>query len=190
MKAYRVLGMAAVAGLVAGVCSAAAETYGVDPVHSTANFRIKHMGTSYFYGRFNDISGTIKFDEADPTKSSFDVDVKTESVDTKNDGRDKHLKSDSFFNVKQYPKMTFKSKSVKKTGEDQYEVSGDFTLHGVTKPLTVKVERTGTGNMRGKQIVGFETSFTLKRTEFGMSEMLDGLSDEVQVTVSLEAGKK
>jgi polyisoprenoid-binding protein YceI len=171
--------------------TAVADTYGVDSVHSSVIFRIKHLSASYFYGRFNDVSGNISFNEGDPSKSSFDVQVKADSVDTKNGGRDKHLKSPDFFNVKQYPTITFKSKQVKKTGDQQYEVTGDFTLHGVTKPLTVKVEHTGTGKgMKGEQRAGFETTFTIKRSEFEMSFMLDGLGDDVQITVSLEGVKK
>ncbi len=167
------------------------ETYKVDAVHSTALFRIKHLGVSYFYGRFNKVSGSFTFDEVEAGNCAFDLTINTRSIDTNSNSRDKHLKSPDFFNVKQFPKITFKSKAVKSTGKNQYDVTGDLTLHGVTRPITVPVEHIGFGpGMRGSYIRGFEATFTIQRSDFGMNFMLDKLSDEVKITVSLEGARK
>ena len=164
-----------------------AETYKVDPIHSSNWFRIKHLNVTYFYGRFNEIEGTYTLDDANPAGSAIDIQIKTESIDTNNDGRDKHLKSPEFFDAEKYPEITFKSSSVKKTSDKEYEAKGDLTLHGVTKPLTVKIERTGAGpGMKGEYRSGFETSFEIKRSDFGMTTMVGPLSDEVRLTISVE----
>lgn len=164
-----------------------AETYKVDPVHSSNWFRIKHLNVTYFYGRFSEVAGTYTLDEANPAGSSFDIQIKTESIDTHNDARNKHLKSADFFDAEKYPEISFKSTSVKKTGEKEYEVKGDLTLHGVTKPLTVKVEYTGAGpGMKGEYRSGFETTFDIERSDFGMNTMQGPLGDDVPLTVSIE----
>lgn len=170
--------------------AAAAPAYKVDTVHSTAIFRVKHMNTSYSYGRFNDISGQVAFDDQDPKKGLLDIVVKTGSIDTANQNRDKHLKSADFFNAVQYPTISFKSKSVAKTGPDTYEANGELTLHGVTRPLTIKVMRTGAGkDMKGRPTLGFETDFSIKRSDFKMNKMLEGASDDVRIIVSVEAAQ-
>ena len=169
----------------------AQEKYQVDGVHSTLIFKVKHLGVSNFYGRFNSISGNLTLDGADPAKSAVEVQVKAESIDTGNEKRDQHLRGPDFFNVKQFPAISFKSREVKKAGENGYQVSGDLTLHGVTKPLTAQFTRTGTGkNFQGGEIAGFETTFKLKRSDFGMSFMLQGLGDDIEVTLSVECAKK
>lgn len=173
--------------LVSAAPSRAAGTYNVDTVHSTVLFRVKHMNASYAYGRFNDISGKFSFDDQDPAQSHFDFQVKTASIDTGNPARDKHLKSNDFFNAVQFPAVTFKSKSVAKSGADMYQVTGDLTLHGVTRPVSLKLTRTGSGkDMRGKAITGLESVFPIKRSDFKMSNMLGGIGDDVTVTVSVE----
>lgn len=173
--------------------AARADVYVVDPVHSSAEFRVRHLGVSNTSGRFDDVSGTVVFDESDPSKCSVEMVVKTESVDTDNEARDKHLRGEDFFNVEKYPTMTFKSTSVKKKSDDTYEVTGDFTLLGVTKPITVTAELIGRGEDReGKALVGFESSFTIKRSEFGMDKMLGEslIGDDVKITVAVECKKK
>ena len=113
----------------------ATETYKVDPIHTTAIFRIKHLGVTYFYGRFNETTGSFTLNTEDPSQMLFDVQIKTESVDTNSTGRNNHLKSPDFFNAKEFPTISFKSKSVQSSGENMYSVAGDMTLHGVTKPI-------------------------------------------------------
>jgi polyisoprenoid-binding protein YceI len=168
----------------------AADTYKVDTVHSTVVFRIKHMNVSYFNGRFNQLSGTLTFDEQNPAGSLIDLKMTSDSIDTGDGKRDQHVKGPDFLNVKQFPTITFKSKQVSKSASGSFDVTGDLTLHGVTKPVTIKLEPTGTGpGMGGKGAAGFETVFTVKRSDFGMSNMIPMLGDEIRMTVDIEAGK-
>ena len=165
-------------------------TYSVDPVHSTVIFRIKHFGVSYFYGRFNSPSGTFSFDPENPAGSSFDITVKTDRVDTHSPKRDGHLKSADFFNARQFPEITFKSTSVKEVRGDTLKVTGDLGLHGQTREITIDLHHVGSSDTRRGQLCGFETTFTIKRSDFGMKFMLGGVGDEVTLMVSLEGRKK
>ncbi len=166
-------------------------TYKVDPVHSSNVFRIKHLNVANFYGRFNEVEGTFVLDETDPAKCSFDVRLKSASIDTHNEDRDKDLRSEKFFDAEKNPQIAFKSTGVTRSADNQLAVTGDLTLHGVTKSIAVKVELTGAGpGMRGEFRAGFETTFTVRRSEFGMTALLNGLSDDVQITVSVEGVKQ
>lgn len=183
----------AVLGVVLGVGSPAraGDVYQVDPVHSTVIFRVQHLGVSYSYGRFNDPAGTINVDDSDLSKSGIEVSVDVAKIDTDNAKRDEHLKSPDFFNAKVYPTISFKSTSVKKTGEKTYEVAGGLTLRGVTKPVTLNVEWVGTGkDPWGGTRTGFETSLTIKRSDFGMDKMVGPIGDEVKLIISIEGVKK
>lgn len=174
-----------------GLTGQAADTYTVDPTHSAAEFKVRHLGVSSVSGRFNEFSGEVTLDAADESKNSVTFEIKTSSVDTGNEGRDEHLQNADFFNVAKHPTMTFKSTSFKKKGENTYEVTGDFTLLGVTKPITVEVEQTGTGKNRdGKDLIGFETNFRIKRSEYGMTYSPTMIGDEVRITVMVECVKK
>lgn len=171
----------------------AAETYEVDPVHSSVVFKITHMGVSPFYGRFNGIDGTWTYHPDSPEDSSFEISVKTDTVDTHNPRRDGHLKSPDFFNASEYPKITFKSTKVEATGEDTLRVTGDLSLHGKTKSITADLKLVGrqdTGRMGFRS--GFGTEFTIKRTDFGMDTYVaeGGLSDEVTLMIGLEGARK
>jgi polyisoprenoid-binding protein YceI len=172
--------------------AADADTYIVDPVHSSVIFKVSHMNVSNFYGRFNDAGGTISIDTKNPAASSVDVQIVSESVDTHSEARDKHLRSADFFSVKEFPKISFKSKSVKKVDDHNYEIAGELTLRGVSKPLTVKAAQTGTGKnpQSGAASIGFETTFTVKRSDFGVKYGAGALGEEVQLTVALEANQK
>ena len=169
---------------------AADGTYTVDPVHSSLMFKIKHLNTSWFYGRFADVSGKVTYSAATPEKSSVEFDVKTASVDTFNDGRNKHVRSGDFFDVAQFPAATFKSTKVAKGGRGLM-VTGDLTLHGVKKEVTIDAALVGGGKGKGGgALAGFDGQLTLKRSDFGMKTMLDALGDEVTVLVSIEAAKE
>ena len=166
---------------------AEAKTYKADPVHSSVLFRIKHLDVSYFHGRFNGVAGTFVFDDENPSAASLDIQIKVEDIDTNNADRDKHLKSPDFFDAEKYPLVTFKSRSLRKTGDHTYEVTGDLTLHGVTKPLTVGLERIGSAkDPWGGYRTGFETVFTIKRSDFGMTNMIGPVGDEVRLTIAIE----
>lgn len=169
---------------------AAGNGYKVDPVHTSAVFGVKHNGVSNFYGRFNKTAGTFNVDPADPSKSFIDITIETDSVDTANANRDKHLKSGDFFAVTEFPTMSFKSKSFKKTGDGTYDVTGDFTLRGKTTEIIVPVTDTGHGKARNGEVAGFETRFRVNRSDYGVSFMVGpGLSDEVSILFSAEGGK-
>lgn len=191
MNSVRAWVISVVVGMVVGFAGPvrAAETFKVDATHSSVVFRVKHMGVSYTYGRFNDVAGAFSIDEGHPAESGFDITVKSASIDTESDSRDNHLRSPDFFNVKQFPEITFKSKSVKKSGEI-YKVTGDLTLLGVTKSITIDVEHIGTAEhpRSGNAISGVETVFTIKRSDYGMTYGLGGVGDEVKLMVSLEGG--
>jgi polyisoprenoid-binding protein YceI len=168
---------------------ATAAEYDVDPVHSSVSFKAQHMGISWVHGRFNTFSGTINFDKADPTKSSFELSIKTDSVDSGNKGRDAHLANADFFDAKQFASITFKSTSVKAV-KGAYEVEGDFTMHGTTKKIKFTLEGGKEAEMRGMKRIGFFTDMKIKRSDYGMDKMLEGIGDEVQVSIGLEGVKK
>ncbi len=165
----------------------AAENYKLDPVHTSVVFRVKHLGIAYVFGRFNGPTGSFVFDESTPSNSSIEMTVNAKNVDTAFEKRDNHLRSPDFFNIADYPLISFKSNSVKKINPDIYEVSGNLTLLGKTRPVTVKAHATGSGkDPWGNFRKGFETAFSIKRSDFGMNFMMGGVSDEVNLTVSFE----
>jgi polyisoprenoid-binding protein YceI len=179
-----------VSTLSAGRAVFAADTYTADSVHSSLVFRVKHMNVSNFWGRFNTITGSFSLDEANPAESRFDFQVKSDSIDTGDKKRDQHLKSPDFFNAVQFPLIEFKSQSVKKVGS-AYEVSGELTLHGVTKSISVHVVPTGMGKgPTGAAIAGIEVSFSLKRSDFGMTKMVGPVADEVMVMAGIEGARR
>jgi len=161
-------------------------TFSVDSVHSSVLFRVRH-GAGFFWGAFKTISGKLTLDK-DVSKSTVEITINAKSIDTRNAGRDKHLRGPDFFNVKQFPKITFSSTSVKAAGKGVLEVTGDLTLHGVKKPVTLKIVTTGTGKTRkGAVTYGGEAVFSFKRSEYGMKFMVGkGLGDEIRITLSLE----
>ncbi|NOX59697.1 MAG: polyisoprenoid-binding protein [Planctomycetes bacterium] len=167
-----------------------ADAYKIDGMHSSVMFRVKHLNVSPFYGRFNSVSGKIQVND-DPTKSTFEVIVKTESLDTNDKKRDGHIKGTDFFNVREFPTITFKSKSIKTGDKGVLKVTGDLTCHGVTKSITVDMTATGSGpDPWGGFRTGFETTFTIKRSDYGMDYMLKMLGDDVKLFVALEGVKQ
>lgn len=165
-----------------------AETLTVDAAHSTILFRIKHLNTSLAWGRFNEMSGTWTLEGEKP---SVEMQIKADSIDTANDKRDQHLNGPDFFNTKQFPVISFKSTKVTKSGDGKYLLDGVLTLHGVEKPLSLELAKTGAGvNMMATKIVGYETTFTLKRSDFGMKYLVGPLGDEVLIVATFELGVK
>jgi polyisoprenoid-binding protein YceI len=171
--------------------AAEAATYGIDNVHSHAMFRVHHLGAGQFWGRFNDISGSMSFDAAG-APTAFDISVAVESVDTAEPRLDNHLKSPDFFNAKEFPALTFKSTKVSRNSDGSFVAVGDFSMHGVTKEITAAIEVTGLADMGMGARAGVEAIFTVKRSDFGMKYGLDKgtLGDSVRVTVALEGVKK
>jgi len=169
---------------------AEATRYEVDGVHSSVIFKVKHFNAANFYGRFDSVSGSVALDEKSAAASSVEISIAADSLHTGNPKRDSDVKGPDMLSVKEFPAMTFKSKSVKGSG-DAFDVEGELTFHGVTKPLSVKVAKTGTGKgMKGETHVGYETTFSIKRTDFGMKYMVGPLGDDVQITISLECVPK
>lgn len=174
----------------APIVAEGAATYEVDPVHSSAVFKLKHAGAAWFHGRFNAMSGTIQYDAAAPEKSKVELTIDVGSVDTNNGKRDDHLKGADFFDAAQFPKATFKSTKVAKKG-DKLAVTGDLALHGVTKSVTADVEFVGSGKgPMGNEVGGFSASLVLQRGEFGIKTYPGMLGEDVHLTIDVEAAKK
>ena len=178
-----------------GAAESEVKTFDVDPVHSATIFRVQHLGAGMFYGRFNDVTGTIEFDPESNRGLVFDIAVSIDSVDSGHPGLDGHLKNPDFFNAVEFPNMTFKSTSAKHAPAkehpdgDVFDVEGDLTMHGVTK--RIKVEAVLVGHSTGKrgEKIGLECIFSVKRSEYGMSYGVasGSLGDETRIIVSLEA---
>lgn len=190
-RVVRIAALGAIAALLLPAVPASAATYEVDSVHSSALFSVKHFGISNFYGVFREISGTVDYDAASADGLAVEITIGAASVDSRYEQRDDHIKSPDFLNAAEFPTIGFKSTSVTPTGDGTYDVTGDLTLHGVTRQIQVTAERTGEGKhpQSGKDMVGFETRFTIDRTEFGMSFMAGPVGEEVVFLLSLESGK-
>lgn len=177
----------------------AEETFGaydIDPKHSYIGFRIVHMGLTEVVGSFRDFSGMINYDSKDVAKSSVNFTAKVTSVDTGVAPRDNHLRTADFFEVEKYPDMTFKSTKVKKTG-DKLEVTGDFTLKGVTKQITIPFTINGMmKDQKGAVKMGISAQTSINRQDYNIkygNKLPDGtlaLSDTVKIDLQLEAGMK
>jgi polyisoprenoid-binding protein YceI len=173
--------------LLGGSSAHAADTFTVDPVHSSLLFRVKHLNCGHIYGRFNQFSGTFALDDKNPADCKLEMEVKIDSLDTANADRDKHVKGPDFFNAKEFATMSFKATSFKANDEKNYEVTGDLTIHGVTKQVTVKLERLGTArDPMGKMRSGWETTFSINRSDFGMKFGIPLISDEVRIIAAME----
>lgn len=169
---------------------ARADNYAIDTMHSGVTFKISHLNLAWVFGRFDEFSGTFTLDP-DPAKCEFNLSIKTESVDTNNANRDKHLRSPDFFNAKQFPLITFKSTAVKQ-GKDGYEVTGDLSMHGETKSVTFPLVGGRTAEFPPKvHRTGFTAELVLKCSDFGVGKQFGkALSDDVHVAISFEGVKK
>jgi polyisoprenoid-binding protein YceI len=169
----------------------AQDTYKIDPVHSEISFKIRHL-LAKTSGRFTKFGGTIKVDTADVSKSSVEVSIETASINTDMEARDKHLKSPDFFDVEKFPTITFKSTSVKEVAKGKLEITGDFTLHGVTKRITFPITNAGTqpGMQPGSIVAGFiDGALTINRNDYGIKTFPGALGDDVAISLNIEAGK-
>lgn len=168
-----------------------AGTYAVDPLHSTAFFTIGHLGISEFRGRFDKVSGRFTFDPSRPDQDRVVVEVPIESLDTDYARRNKDLLGPDFFNAKQFPVMRFVSKNYRPNGRNGALLSGDLTLHGVTRPVTFEIHHVGAGpDPWGGYRSGYTASAVIKRSNFGMRYMLGDISDQVRITVNIEGIRK
>jgi polyisoprenoid-binding protein YceI len=184
--------LSALALLACSLAAQAADTFEVDGAHSSVVYKISHLGFSNNYGMFKKMSGTFVLDSANLAGSSVDITIDAASIDSGNAKRDEHLKSPDFFNVAQFPTITFKSSKIEKgSGADNYKVTGALTLHGVTKNVIIDVHHNKTGEgMQGETRSGFDANFKIKRSDFGMGFMTPNLGDDVSVWTSFEGVKK
>ncbi len=172
----------------------AADTYGIDPTHTYVHFEVEHLGMSRMRGRFDKVSGKFTLDQAAKT-GSVDIVIQTASITTgDNDkgtrprSRDEHLRSPDFFNVAEFPTMTFKSTKVTFKGDAPATIEGNFTLLGVTKPVTLTVEnwKCGENVMSKKPMCGANATATIKRSDFGMKYGIPAVGDEQKLWIELE----
>ena len=171
------------------------ENWTVDKVHSTATFKIRHI-TANVIGQFRDFDGAILIDRANPARSSVEFTIQAASIDTGSDNRDKHLRSPDFFDVEKFPTITFKSTAVTPKSKSEFDVTGDLTMHGVTKRITVPVTFGGFAKGGRGEKAGFEIETTLNRKDYGIiwNRALDEggfvLGEDVKVTINLEVDRK
>jgi polyisoprenoid-binding protein YceI len=193
----RMLKMTGALLLMVSVGSAQAEmkTYKVDPRHSEASFQVRHMMVAKVRGRFTEFTGEIQVDPAKPETGAVQFTIQAKSVNTGVDQRDNHLRSDAFFDVEKFPEITFKSEKIVAKGPDDFEVTGPFTMHGVTKQVTLPVKMTGKIADRRGDRYGFEVTTVLNRKDYGINynKVLDNggvqVGDEVTVDINLEAAE-
>lgn len=189
----RLPSLLALALLLPAMAAADPVVYKVDADHSGINFKIRHF-VSNVSGRFRDFDGVIRYDKQNPAASSVEFTVKAASIDTASNDRDEDLRSKNFLEVATYPTLTFTSTRVVSKDADTLEVTGNLTLHGVTRAITFPVQFLGTVSVPGGEKAGFSASFTVNRKEFGINwnNILDSgpvLGDEVRVSIEVEADR-
>lgn len=178
--------------LLIGTTLFAVDAFTVDPVHSSIAFSVKHMVVSTVHGNFRDFSGTINYDPNDVTKSSIEVHIKADSINTGSENRDKHLRSPDFLDVEKFPELTFKSTQIEKSG-DGYIAKGPLTIHGVSKDVAIPFTVGGTiKDAKGNTKLGTEASLTISRKDFGLTwnRAVEGggvlVGDDVKIELSVE----
>lgn len=169
----------------------------IDPAHSAANFSVRHMMVSTVRGSFGRVNGTVQFDPKDLTKTVVDATIDVNTIDTREPKRDAHLKSPDFFDVEKFPTMTFKSKSVKPVAPGKLKMTGDLTMHGVTREVTWDVEGPTAELNTGRTVKsGASATTKISRKDFGMTwnRAIEAsgvaVSDEVSITVDVELDKQ
>jgi polyisoprenoid-binding protein YceI len=192
MRLAGVIGFAAASvASLAAVTAEAADKFVIDPVHTNILFIANHLGYSRMIGQFQEFAGEFTFDDQAVENSAVNVTIQTASVDTDEQARDDHLRSPDFFNAAEFPEMTFASTTVERTGDKTGRITGDLTLLGVTKPVTLDV----TFNQKaphplpqysGVEVAGFSATTTIKRSEFGMSTFVPAIGDEIEIILEVE----
>lgn len=169
---------------------AAPETYTIDGTHTQANFTWSHFGFSNPSAGFDNIAGTITYDADKPTESKVDVTIAIDSLNTQVPKLDEHLKKPDFFDAAKFPTATFKSTQiVAGAGKGDFKVTGDLSIHGVTKPVTLdaKLNRAAVHPMSNQPTIGFDGSVTIKRSDFGIAAYVPNISDEIRIHLTTEA---
>lgn len=193
MRLAKLLALPAVATtLLLQAPAEAADKYQLDPVHTFVVFKVTDLGYAHVVGWFTDVAGELTFAPADVSKSELSVTIKTGSIDTHHEQRNKDLMSPDFFNIAEFPEMTFKSTSIEKTGEKTGKVTGDLTLLGVTKPVTLDVtfnQIAPNPFNNNTPTAGFEAHTVIKRSDFGMKAYIPNIGDEIDISIDAQASK-
>ena len=184
--------------LVLSPALALASTWDIDPAHSTVEFSVRHMMVTTVKGQFQKVKGSVELDEKDPTKSTVEVSIETASIDTREAKRDAHLKSPDFFDAAKFPALTFKSTKIEKAGKGKFKVTGDLTMHGVTKSVVLAVEGPSASikDPFGRTVRGVMATGKLDRKDWGMiwNKALDSggmvVSDEVKLDINAELAER
>lgn len=187
------LNTAVSAALVLSASAVNAAEYVIDTkgAHAFVNFKIKHLGYSWLHGRFNTFDGEFNYDAEKPNASHIMVNIDTTSLDSNHAERDKHLRGKDFLNVDKYPTATFKSTNITFNNDDSGKVTGDFTLHGVTKSITFEIDKIGEGqDPWGGYRVGFEGETSLKLSDYGINYNLGPASTHVDIGLFIEGIRK
>jgi polyisoprenoid-binding protein YceI len=173
--------------LLAPAATAVAASFEIDPVHTSVVFKVNHLGVTNVYGRFREVAGTVVLDEADPAKSQVSITIPADSVDTNVEKRDTHLRGPDFLSAKEFPNIRFQSTKVEKTGDATWRITGDLALHGVTRPVTADFTYFGKAkDAQGKTKAGGEATFSVRRSEFGVTYGVPAIGDEIVFVLGIE----
>src|SRR5271157_5361132 len=169
-----------------------AKTWQIDPNHSAAQFSVRHMGISTVRGAFTKVSGTATYDPADPSKTTLEATIDARSVDTRVERRDNDLRSPNFFDVAKYPTLTFKSKRVEAAGTGKLKITGDLTIHGVTKEVALDVDGPSAPvtDPKGNSHIGASASTTVNRKDFGVGGSNPMVGEDITITIDVELVRK
>jgi polyisoprenoid-binding protein YceI len=188
-RSSRFVAVLAVLASIALPVLAEMEVFAFDKAHTLIGFRIRHILTKV-EGRFKSFDGTIWIDRQNPAASRVELTIQAASIDTANENRDNDLRSPNYFDVAKFPTITFKSAKIEPKGSDLYEVTGEFSLHGVTKTIRVPVKHMGFGKAGKTEKAGFEVSFPISRKEYGITSGSALVGDEVEINIQVEANKQ
>ena len=190
MFRHSILALIGVVILLSGTAGAA-DNYKLDPVHSVAVFKINHLGFSHTYGLAPNLEGEFTYDAQDASKCSIHVSLKALNITTENTERDDHVLGEDFLNAAEFETMSFKSTEWKEGEKGKYEVTGELTLLGVTKPVTVQAELVGFGtDIQGTDRCGFDALLKIKRSDFGNTKALPAVGDDVTLMIGIEGIKE
>lgn len=173
----------------------AAETFAFDKAHTNILWSVNHLGLSTFYGEFQEFDGSVTYDRADPTKSSMSVTIKADSIDSDVAALDDHLKNADFFNVAEFPEITFTTTKIERTGDTTGKIMGELTMLGVTKSVTLDATMNFDGEhplsgvlpyYKDAYYIAISATTTIKRSDFGMDYLVPGVGDEVGLTIETE----
>jgi polyisoprenoid-binding protein YceI len=173
---------------MAAAAAAQAGTWQIDPNHTAAQFSVRHLGVSTVRGAFTKVTGTAKYDPADPSKDALDVTIDANSIDTRVEMRDNDLRSSRFLDVQKYPTITFHSKQTKAAGPGKLLITGDLTIHGVTKEVVLDVDGPSAPikDPWGNQRIGASATTKINRQDFGVSSLPGVVGDEITITIDAE----